>query len=165
MKIKQIAILSLGAISLCYLAACSRQPATSILYYNQFAKGKAILGKGKFDIGPHEGLLAVRQYYFPCGSTLLPQKYYAAATAQAKYLKAHPQAILQLQGFDDAAGSPNYSLVTAQERADAVSGFLRLRNVNSMQLSTVSYGAETSGPYSGQSQAQNCRVDLVYIHE
>lgn len=143
------------------LAACVKAPSSSV-YYNQYGQ-KAALEKNKLQFGPHTGLLGTRQYYFPCNSTLLPVKYQAAAKAQATYLQAHPRALIQVQGFNAAGGSPNYSLAIGQQRANSVADFIRLQGVPALQVAAVSYGSEIAAPYNGRLQPQDCRVDIVYL--
>lgn len=146
------------------LVACAKTSNTTMMYYDRYGE-KAVLNKNKLDNGPHEGLLGIRQYFYPCGSTVLPEKYQAAAKAQAAYLVQHPKALIQIQGFDAAAGSPNYSLAIGQQRANGVANYMRLQGAKALQIAPVSYGAETSMPYNGQLRVQDCRVDIVYLIE
>jgi len=119
-------------------------------------------GAGKFALGPHKGLLGVRQYYFPCASTLMPERYQAAAKAQAKYLKRHSNAKLVLQGYAASGGSHGYNVGVAQQRAESIADFLLATGVNASSVIVVSYGAEKSTVYSGKVNTKACRVDLVY---
>ncbi len=155
--------LIIGGVSV-LMTACATK-STSVTHANPAYGQQLVLKKNKTALGPHKDLLAVRQYYFDCKSTVFPDKYYAAAREQVDYLNKHPKAIMQLQGFDAAAGSANYSLVVAQERADAVKNFMRLQGVNPAQVFSVSYGSEVSAPYSGKVHASDCRVDLIYLSD
>ena len=162
---KKIALKFGFVIVVVLLAGCAKQPqpvtVTSVTpVANQ---QQATINTNKFALGPHQGLLGVRQYYFACDSTLLPEKYKKAAAAQAAYLQAHPQATIELQGFASSGASAGYTVAISQQRAQSVADYMQLQNASKRQMKTVAYGAEFAQPYSGQSIRNNCRVDLVYL--
>jgi len=164
MKITLVGILSIIMIA---LSACAKHPSASVTAVNgnneAMQSAQQPYSDNKFALGPHAGLLGVRQYYFKCSSTLLPTYYYKALRAHAAYLKGHSTAKTEIQGFTDAAGSREYNITVGQRRADAVTNYLRLQGVKAGQISEVSYGAEMDEPYTGKTQTKDCRVDLIYV--
>ena len=157
-------IIGVFLISLMLLSACAKQ-APGPITVNASGDSNNLTtvdGQGRFSVGPHNGLLGIRQYFYPCHSTSLPAKYKKAAFAQAVYLKANTAAVIELQGFSSPGGSTGYNLGLAQQRVQGVENLLRLQGVSGSQIKTVSYGGETSRPYSGRKISSSCRVDLVY---
>lgn len=163
-KLQVFSLVVLGSVLA--LSACTKN---SLLYGGLGGAGGrgAHLGfhKDKFKLGPHRGLLGVRQYFFPCDSIVLPQQYQTAAAAQAQYLKGHSGSAVQLQGFADTAGSPEYNIAIAQQRSQSVAQYMIQQGAKASQINVMSYGAETNGPYTGSSTAANCRVDVVYTKD
>src|SRR3990167_2431862 len=162
MRFNSLLVISSIVGTLLLLTACAKQSSAIVRNIAGGSSKPVYVDRGKFTLGPHGGLLDVRQYYFDCQSTLLPPQYQAAAKVQAVYLKANPQAQLELQGFADAGGSAGYNIAVADERAQSVSSYLQLQGVNKKQITTVTYGAAMDQPYSGRQISKNCRVDLVY---
>jgi peptidoglycan-associated lipoprotein len=108
--------------------------------------------------------LAKRQIFFDYDSDAIRDEYRSLITHHAKYLVAHPQTKVVVQGNTDERGSHEYNLALGQRRAVAVKKALNIEGVNDQQIETVSYGEERS--------KQNCadedcfqhdrRVDVVY---
>jgi peptidoglycan-associated lipoprotein len=108
--------------------------------------------------------LAKRQIFFDYDSDAIRDEYRSLITHHAKYLVAHPQTKVVVQGNTDERGSHEYNLSLGQRRAVAVKKALNIEGVNDQQIETVSYGEERS--------KQNCadedcfqhdrRVDVVY---
>ncbi len=59
-----------------------------------------------------------------------------------KWLEAHPQAKLNIQGNCDERGTPEYNLGLGERRADSVKEFLTAQGIAQDRLSTVSFGSE-----------------------
>lgn len=108
--------------------------------------------------------LAKRQIFFDYDSDAIRAEYRGLITHHAKYLTAHPQTKVVLQGNTDERGTHEYNLALGQRRAVAVKKALNLEGVDDKQIETISYGEERS--------KQNCadedcfqydrRVDVVY---
>lgn len=62
--------------------------------------------------------------------------------AAAKYLKAHPNARITIEGHCDERGSAEYNLALGERRAKAVTTLLKMHGVHASQLSVASYGKE-----------------------
>ncbi|OGT30329.1 MAG: hypothetical protein A3E87_01180 [Gammaproteobacteria bacterium RIFCSPHIGHO2_12_FULL_35_23] len=146
------------------LSACARQSPSSAVVRSIGVNNykPRVVKTTKFTLGPNQGLLGIRHYYFDCQSTLMPSQYQNAAKAQASYLKNTPSARLQLQGYAAAGGGEGYNIAIADQRARSVANYLQLQGVNPEQISIVSYGSLKAKPFNGQVIAKNCRVDLVY---
>ena len=146
------------------LSACAKRPTVPVQGVGQVVTSSVmpLTSNGKFALGPHQGLLNTRQFYFRCNSTLLPKAAYAALDAHAQYLKADPSARIELQGFTSAKGSHEYNITVGERRANSVKDFMALHGARVEQLTTVSYGEEQAYPLSERKDAQDCRVDLIY---
>lgn len=108
--------------------------------------------------------LAKRQVFFDYDSDAIREEYKTLIANHAKYLLAHAQTKVVLQGNTDERGTHEYNLALGQRRAVAVKTALNLLGVPDSQIETVSYGEERA--------KQNCadvacgqpdrRVDIVY---
>jgi len=72
--------------------------------------------------------------------------------ADAQWLKAHPNAKIQIEGHCDERGSTEYNLTLGDNRARAVRDALAQMGVNSSQLSVISFGKEK--PFCSESNEQ-----------
>jgi peptidoglycan-associated lipoprotein len=63
-------------------------------------------------------------------------------TAQAKWLNAHPQVRVTIEGHCDERGTREYNLALGDRRATAAKNFLVSQGVSPDRLSTISYGKE-----------------------
>ena len=59
-----------------------------------------------------------------------------------EWLRAHPQAKLNIQGNCDERGTPEYNLGLGERRAERVKEYLTTEGVTPDRLSTVSFGSE-----------------------
>jgi len=59
-----------------------------------------------------------------------------------EWLRAHPQAKLNIQGNCDERGTPEYNLGLGERRAERVKEYLTAEGVGPDRLSTVSFGSE-----------------------
>ncbi|QIJ72876.1 peptidoglycan-associated lipoprotein Pal [Thermosulfuriphilus ammonigenes] len=83
----------------------------------------------------------------------------------ARYLLAHPQVTVELQGNCDERGSTEYNLALGEKRALSVKKYLVNRGVSAQRLITVSFGEERplDPRHTEEAWAKNRRVDLVII--
>ena len=88
----------------------------------------------------------------------------AALELHAKILKRNSDRSLVIEGHCDERGTREYNLALGEQRANAVSSFLRSSGVSSRQLETVSYGEEQpSDPGHNESAwSKNRRAVLSY---
>jgi peptidoglycan-associated lipoprotein len=121
---------------------------------------------GDLDIaGPQEGILAQRNIYFAFDSSEMSGEGAALASAHAKYLVAHPNLHVRLEGNTDERGSREYNIGLGERRAQTVKRAMLLQGVTEAQLATVSYGAERPA-VDGHDEAawgKNRRVMINYV--
>lgn len=122
-------------------------------------------GEGE-GIGPGdgEGLLSNRTIYFDFDSAQVRSEDVPTVTAHAKYLIAHPDLKVVLEGHTDERGSREYNIALSEARAIAVAKLLELEGVPSQQVSVVPYGEEKPVALGHNEEAwrQNRRVEIVY---
>jgi peptidoglycan-associated lipoprotein len=103
-------------------------------------------------------------YYFDFDRSDVHTDDYASIQVQARYLVAHPNAKVQLQGNTDDRGSREYNIALGWRRAKAVQAILEQNGVAPRQISCLSFGAEKPVTMGENESAWrlNRRVDLVY---
>lgn len=108
--------------------------------------------------------LAKRQVFFDYDSDAIREEYRNLITNHAKYLAAHPQVKVVLQGNTDERGTHEYNVALGQRRAVAVKKALNLEGVNDQQIETISYGEERSKQNCAEEDCfqHDRRVDVVY---
>jgi len=81
----------------------------------------------------------------------------------AKFLRANPQAEVQIQGHTDERGSDSYNLALGEKRARAAHDYLVSLGISPARLSIISYGEERPMvPESNEEAwARNRRVEFV----
>lgn len=82
----------------------------------------------------------------------------------AKYLKAHPELEVKLEGNADERGGREYNVALGQKRSEAVKRALVTLGAGNRQLEAVSLGEEKPrmAGHDEASWAANRRVDFVY---
>lgn len=88
----------------------------------------------------------------------------ATMKEQLKYLRAHPDASVQLQGNCDIRGSDEYNLALGQKRAEEVMKALEARGIAASRMEAISYGAERPRD-KGRTEAayaEDRRTDFAY---
>lgn len=109
-------------------------------------------------------LLATRSLYYPLDGYVIQDADGDTVQEHAKYLAAHPDRKIRLEGNADERGSTEYNLALGQRRADGVKKMLILGGAKSSQIETASYGEEKpkAEGHGEAAWAQNRRADLVY---
>lgn len=109
-------------------------------------------------------ILSKRNIYFDYDSDAVKAEYRPIIEAHAKYLLAHADAKMIVQGNTDERGTREYNLSLGQRRSVAVKKALNLLGVNDGQIETVSYGEEkvTANCADDACFAQNRHADIVY---
>lgn len=107
---------------------------------------------------------ANQTYYFAYDNSGVNEKYLRSIQAQAKYLKAHPNARVLIAGYTDERGSADYNLALGERRAKAVADILKVAGVPSNQIRLVSYGKERSAKqgHDEKSWRYNRRAEFTY---
>ena len=108
-------------------------------------------------------ILSKRNIYFDFNSDAVKAEYRPIVDAHAKYMLAHPDAKMIVQGNTDEKGTREYNLSLGQRRAVAVKQALNLLGVKDGQIETVSYGEEKATQNcGGDSCDKDRRVDIVH---
>jgi len=115
--------------------------------------------------GPQEGLLAKRIIYFDFDNSEIKGEGTDIVAAHAKYLAAHSNAHIRLEGHADERGSREYNIGLGERRAQSVRRALLLQGASDGQITTVSYGAERPAVagHDEAAWAKNRRVEIVYL--
>lgn len=110
------------------------------------------------------GPLAKRSIYFDFDSYTVKSDYQPLLEAHAKYLRAHPDHHVRIQGNTDERGTSEYNLALGEKRSEAVLHDLETLGVPDSQLEAVSFGKEkpVALGHDEASWAQNRRADLAY---
>lgn len=171
MKVGSISKLSLLAVSIILVAACSKHLGGAqdgnVMGDEASAQG---LGKMSHFAGQQEGesytTMAPHNqlYLFSYDDSNLASKYLPSVNAQAEYLKTHSGAHVLLAGHTDERGSREYNVALGERRANTVADILRMAGVSRQQVRVVSYGKERPANlgHDDASHAQNRRVEFIY---
>lgn len=103
-------------------------------------------------------------YYFDYDSSTVHEDDQASINVQAKYLTAHPNAKVRLEGNTDNRGSREYNIALGERRANGVAESLKSNGVASNQIKTVSFGAQKPVAFGSNDEDYqlNRRVELIY---
>ncbi|MGH8292379.1 MAG: peptidoglycan-associated lipoprotein Pal [Gammaproteobacteria bacterium] len=85
-------------------------------------------------------ILYQKTVYFDFDKSNIKPDFLDLLTAHAKYLMAHPEARVRIEGYTDERGTWEYNIALGDRRAQSVRRFLLFQGVNPNQLNTVSYG-------------------------
>ena len=108
-------------------------------------------------------VLSKRNIYFDFDSDAVKSEYRPLVEAHAKYMLAHPDAKMVIQGNTDERGTREYNLSLGQRRSVAVKKALNLLGVQDKQIETVSYGEEKATQNcSGEACDKDRRADIVH---
>lgn len=110
------------------------------------------------------GLRQTNVFYFDYDQASLREESYEALKAHSRYLVAHPEAAVRLEGHCDERGTREYNVALGERRGNAIIKFLRANGVTSNQVEVVSYGEEkpVALGHDESSWAQNRRVEIKY---
>jgi peptidoglycan-associated lipoprotein len=92
----------------------------------------------------------------------------AAADADAKFLAAHPEAKVLIEGHCDERGSEDYNIALGDNRAGSTRDLLTKLGVSPSQIKTISYGKEKPFCTAGNDDScfqQNRRAHFVLATE
>lgn len=108
--------------------------------------------------------LAKRSIYFDFDSYTVKPEFQSLLEAHAKYLIAHPQQHILIQGNTDERGTSEYNLALGEKRSEAVLKYLALLGVPNNQMEAVSLGKEQPRAlgHDEAAWAENRRADIVY---
>ena len=89
--------------------------------------------------------------YFGGDSSLLAAPTKMTLSAQAQWLRLHPEVVVRIEGHADPRDTRSHALAVGARRAEEVRQYLILLGVPAAQLSSVSFGKER--PVGGNSRA------------
>lgn len=109
-------------------------------------------------------ILAKRSVYFDLDSYVVKDEFKPVVEAHAKYLIAHSDRKVIIQGNTDERGGSEYNLALGQKRAEAVRRALAVLGVSDAQLEAVSFGKEKpkAAGSNEAAWAENRRSDIAY---
>ena len=109
-------------------------------------------------------ILAKRSVYFDLDSYVVKDEFKSVVEAHAKYLIAHSDRKVIIQGNTDERGGSEYNLALGQKRAEAVRRALAVLGVSDAQLEAVSFGKEKpkAAGSNEAAWAENRRSDIAY---
>ena len=106
---------------------------------------------------------ANQSYFFELNSDNVRGGDNPCINAQARYLVAHPNAKVRLEGNCDNRGSREYNRGLGWRRANAVKNILLQDGVSPSQITTFSWGSEKASMGSGEAVwSKDRRVDLIF---
>jgi len=111
-----------------------------------------------------QGVLAKRSVYFDYDSYTVKDEFKPVVEAHARYLSAHKDRRILIQGNTDERGGTEYNLALGQKRAEAVRRAFALLGVPDSQIEAVSFGKEKPKALGSDEAAwaENRRADIVY---
>lgn len=171
-------LLMVAAISM-LVAACSSTPMKDTAPVadtgattgdSSDVKGAVIDGSASStmnELNDPNNILSKRNIYFDYNSDAIRVEFRPNISAHAKYLQAHSDAKVMLQGNADERGTREYNLSLGQRRSVSVKKALNVLGVPDSQIETVSYGEENASPSCSDDSCyqQDRRVEIVYPNE
>lgn len=115
-------------------------------------------------LDPKSEISTNRSVYFDFDSALVRPEFNGLVDRHGKYLGAHPELHIRIEGNTDERGSAEYNLALGQRRAEAVRHALKLVGVKDAQMEAISWGSEKPKVQGHDEVAwsQNRRADLQY---
>lgn len=112
-------------------------------------------------------ILFKRSAYFDFNKYDIKPEYRSVITAHARYLKDHPQVVVEIQGNCDERGSKKYNQALGLKRANAVKQVMIGLGVSDKQVTVISFGKDRPDArgHDKRSWALNRRGDIVYAGE
>lgn len=102
--------------------------------------------------------------YFDFDSYSIKPEALPVIEQHARYLLAHPELTVVIEGNTDIRGSREYNIALGQRRSEAVKQNLQLYGVPAARIESVSFGSEKPRALGNDeaSWAENRRADIQY---
>lgn len=115
-------------------------------------------------LDPKNPLYKERSVYFDFDQSVVKPNAAQLVEMHGRYLAAHPEVAIKVEGNTDSQGGAEYNLALGQKRADAVVNSLKIFGAKDTQLEAVSFGMEKPKALGNDetAYAQNRRADLAY---
>jgi peptidoglycan-associated lipoprotein len=112
------------------------------------------------DSGTITGLNTI---HFPYDQAILDESNKQKANANAEWIKAKGNVVVQIEGHCDSRGSVEYNLALGERRAKAIKAYMVTLGVSADKLRVVSYGEEKpiATGETEEAYAQNRRANFV----
>ncbi|MDD2811230.1 OmpA family protein [Rhodoferax sp.] len=181
MRIHKQAAVSVAMATTLLLAACSstpistsvaattvptRQDAAPVNHLATQAAGQAVMAAVPLApyLDPKNPLFKERSVYFDFDQSVVKPNAAQLVEMHGRYLAAHPDVSIKIEGNTDSQGGAEYNLALGQKRADAVLNSLKIFGAKDAQLEAVSFGMEKPKALGSDetAYAQNRRADLAY---
>jgi len=122
-------------------AAATEKPPSSSLS-NPSAQASSLEAHQQGTLGKGENTGPLQDVYFEFDSYDLSPESRELLKGHATWLKANPQATVEVEGHCDDRGTSEYNLALGAKRADTVTRYLTDLGIPMGRLSTISYGEE-----------------------
>jgi len=83
--------------------------------------------------------------YFGIGSAILGAPAKTVLTAQAAWIRRHPDVVVRVEGYGDTGDTRDHAVAMAAQRANVARDYLLLMGVPAAQVSAASFGKERAG--------------------
>jgi peptidoglycan-associated lipoprotein len=115
-------------------------------------------------LDPTNPLYKERSVYFDFDQSVVKPEATHLIEMHGRYLAAHPEVAIKVEGNTDSQGGAEYNLALGQKRADAVQKALKIFGAKDSQIEAVSFGKEKPKALGNDETAfaQNRRADLAY---
>nr|WP_307774385.1 OmpA family protein [uncultured Cetobacterium sp.] len=99
---------------------------------------------------------------FKSSSAILNYGFYGPLDSIAQILNKYPETKIQIIGYTDNTGNPNYNLNLSLERAQSVANYLANQGVSTSRMSSVGYGSKdpVASNATAEGRALNRRVEI-----
>ncbi|BCB27447.1 peptidoglycan-associated lipoprotein [Sulfurimicrobium lacus] len=164
----------LGIIAFSVLTGCASQSATEqpkpVISNAAAQKGSETVAPLSISVNPLKdpnNILSKRSIYYDFDSSVVKNEFKRLIEAHAKYLTAHPDAKVTVQGNTDERGSREYNIALGDQRAESVRKMMKVLGVPDKQIEAVSFGKEKpkANCHDESCWKANRRSDLVYQGE
>ena len=91
-------------------------------------------------LDPQNRLSTERSVFFAYDDYAVSADYAGLIERHGRYLGAHPELAIRIEGNSDERGGSEYNLALGQKRADAVLRALKIYGVRDLQLEAISWG-------------------------
>ncbi len=109
--------------------------------------------------------VVLNNIFFPSGSYKLTFSSYSELNRLARMLQKYPQLTIEIAGHTDNIGDPNANLMLSKQRAEAVSSYLKSKQIATSRLRAKGYGS--SKPVVSNStekgRQQNRRIEFKIL--
>lgn len=115
-------------------------------------------------LDPGSALYQNRSVYFDFDQYVVKPEHARMMELHGKFLAAHPELAIRIEGNTDEVGGIEYNLALGQKRAEAVRKALTIYGVKPTQMEAISFGKEKpkATGHDEAAHAQNRRADLAY---